>query len=45
MSNKNMHTKNKSVTEIVPDIVTSISCNEQVLYMCRVRTYHTNASH
>ena len=36
MTNKNMIT-NKV---IVPEIVTSTSCNEKVLHMCMVRTYH-----
>ena len=35
--------RNKSVSVVVPEIVTSTSCNEQVLHMCMVRTYHTNA--
>ena len=37
--------RNKSVTVIFSKIETSISCNEQVLRKCMVRTYHTNASH
>ena len=41
-----MHNKKeKSVTVCVPETVTSTSCNKQVLHMCMVRTYHTNAPH
>ena len=35
---------NKSIIVIVPEIVTSTSCNEQMSHMCMVRTYHTNSS-
>ena len=37
--------RNKSVTVIVLEILFSNLCNEQVLHMCMVRTYYTNASH